>query len=60
MGGSPQAVDAYQASIIGMAGMFASIYVVQVLLQRVDESGGLGSPPWLRGFPGHAGSSATP
>lgn len=41
MGGSPQIVDAYQASFVAMAGMFASIYVVQVLLHMwVDESGG--------------------
>lgn len=40
-GGTDQVVDAYQVSIIQMAGMFVAIYVVQVLLRmRVDETGG--------------------
>jgi ABC-2 type transport system permease protein len=40
-GGIDQVVDAYQVSIIQMAGMFMAIYVVQVLLRmRVDETGG--------------------
>jgi ABC-2 type transport system permease protein len=40
-GGSDQVVDAYQVSIIQMAGMFVAIYLVQVLLRmRVDETGG--------------------
>ena len=38
-------VDAYQVSIIQLAGMFVAIYVVQVLLRmRVDESGGTLEP----------------
>jgi ABC-2 type transport system permease protein len=38
-------VDAYEVSIIQMAGMFAAVYVVQVLLRmRVDESGGTLEP----------------
>lgn len=41
MGGSDQIVDAYRASMIQMAGMFVSIYVVQVLLRmRGDEAHG--------------------
>lgn len=45
MGGSAQVVDAYEASMVAMAGMFAAIYVVQVLLRlRVDESGGTLEP----------------
>lgn len=40
-GGTDQLVEAYQVSIIQMAGMFVAIYVVQVLLRmRVDETGG--------------------
>jgi ABC-2 type transport system permease protein len=40
-GGTDQIVDAYQVSIIQMAGMFVAIYLVQVLLRmRVDEIGG--------------------
>ncbi|HEY0645840.1 MAG TPA: ABC antibiotics transporter [Nocardioides sp.] len=40
-GGSDLIVDAYQVSIIQMAGMFVAIYAVQVLLRmRVDETGG--------------------
>jgi ABC-2 type transport system permease protein len=40
-GGTHQIVDAYKVSIIQMAGMFAAIYLVQVLLRmRVDETGG--------------------
>lgn len=41
MGGSEQIPDAYRASIMGMAGMAATIYVVQVLLRmRADEADG--------------------
>lgn len=44
-GGTDQVVDAYQVSIIQMAGMFVAIYVVQVLLRmRVDETGGTLEP----------------
>jgi ABC-2 type transport system permease protein len=40
-GGTDQIVDAYQVSIIQMAGMFVAIYLVQVLLRmRTDETGG--------------------
>jgi ABC-2 type transport system permease protein len=40
-GGTDQVADAYQVSIIQIAGMFVAIYVVQVLLRmRVDETGG--------------------
>jgi ABC-2 type transport system permease protein len=40
-GGTDQVVDAYQVSIIQMAGMFVALYVVQVLLRmRVDETAG--------------------
>jgi ABC-2 type transport system permease protein len=40
-GGTTEVVDAYQVSIIQMAGMFVAVYVVQVLLRmRVDETGG--------------------
>jgi len=40
-GGTDQVVDAYQVSIIQMAGMFVAIYLVQILLRmRVDETGG--------------------
>ena len=58
-GGTDQVVDAYQVSIIQMAGMFVAIYLVQVLLRmRVDETGGTLEPVlasgvtrtrWLRG-----------
>ena len=45
VGGTGRIVDAYQVSIIQMAGMFVAIYVVQVLLRmRVDESGGTLEP----------------
>lgn len=44
-GGTDRIVDAYQVSIIQMAGMFVAIYVVQVLLRmRVDETGGTLEP----------------
>lgn len=44
-GGTDVVVDAFLTSIIGMAGMFVSIYVVQVLLRvRVDETGGTAEP----------------
>ena len=44
-GGTDQVVDAYQVSIIQMAGMFVAIYLVQVLLRmRVDETGGTLEP----------------
>ena len=40
-GGTNVVMDAYRVSIIQIAGMFVSIYVVQVLLRmRVDENGG--------------------
>jgi ABC-2 type transport system permease protein len=41
MGGSAQIVDAYRASMMGMAGMAAAIYIVQVLLRmRTEETDG--------------------
>jgi ABC-2 type transport system permease protein len=41
MGGTDQVLDAYQASMIEMAGMAVAIYVVQILLRmRADEAGG--------------------
>lgn len=41
-GGTDQVVEAYQVSMIQMAGMFVAIYLVQVLLRmRVDETGGV-------------------
>lgn len=44
-GGRDLIVDAYQVSIIQMAGMFVAVYVVQVLLRmRVDETGGTLEP----------------
>ena len=44
-GGTDRIIDAYQVSIIQMAGMFVAIYVVQVLLRmRVDETGGTLEP----------------
>jgi ABC-2 type transport system permease protein len=44
-GGSDLVVDAYQVSIIQMAGMFVAIYAVQVLLRmRVDETAGTLEP----------------
>jgi ABC-2 type transport system permease protein len=44
-GGTSQVLDAYQVSIIQMAGMFVAVYVVQVLLRmRVDEVGGTLEP----------------
>jgi ABC-2 type transport system permease protein len=44
-GGTDLIVDAYQVSIIQMAGMFVAVYVVQVLLRmRVDETGGTLEP----------------
>jgi ABC-2 type transport system permease protein len=58
-GGTDVVVDAFLTSIIGMAGMFVSIYAVQVLLRiRVDETGGTAEsvlatgvtrPRWLVG-----------
>jgi len=40
-GGTGQVVDAYEVSMIQMAGMFVAIYLVQVLLRmRADETGG--------------------
>ncbi len=60
--------DAYQASIIGMAGMFVAIYVVQVLLRmRVDEAGGtvesvlatgVSRPRWVMGHVLNAAAGA--
>jgi ABC-2 type transport system permease protein len=45
VGGSDRIVDAYRASIIGMAGMAVMIYVVQILLRmRADESDGVLEP----------------
>jgi ABC-2 type transport system permease protein len=45
MGGSAQIVDAYRASMMGMAGMAAAIYIVQVLLcMRTEEADGLLEP----------------
>ena len=39
MGGTDRVLDAYQASIIGMAGMAVAIYAVQILLRmRADEA----------------------
>ena len=44
-GASDQIVDAYQGSMIQMAGMFVAIYLVQVLLRmRVDEARGTLEP----------------
>ncbi|MBO0845812.1 MAG: ABC antibiotics transporter, partial [Nocardioides sp.] len=44
-GGSHVILDAYRTSIIQLAGMFVSIYVVQVLLRlHSDESGGTLEP----------------
>lgn len=44
-GGSDQVVDAYQVSMIQMAGMFVAMYAVQALLRmRVDEAGGTLEP----------------
>jgi ABC-2 type transport system permease protein len=41
LGGSAQIVDAYRASMMGMAGMAAAIYIVQVLLRmRTEETDG--------------------
>lgn len=43
--GTDQAVDAYRAFMMQIAGMFVAIYVVQVLLRmRVDEAGGTWEP----------------
>ena len=43
--GTQVVLDAYQASIIQIAGMFVAIYVVQVLLRlRTDEAGGTAEP----------------
>jgi ABC-2 type transport system permease protein len=40
-GGSDVVLDAYRASMVGMAGMFVAIYTVQVLQRmRTDEAGG--------------------
>ena len=44
-GGSDVVLDAYRTSIIAMAGMFVTVYVVQVLQRmRVDETGGTLEP----------------
>jgi ABC-2 type transport system permease protein len=44
-GGTDLVVDAYQVSIIQMAGMFVAIHLVQLLLRmRVDEVGGTLEP----------------
>lgn len=41
MGGTGRILEAYQVSLIQMAGMAAAIYVVQILLRlRADEAGG--------------------
>jgi ABC-2 type transport system permease protein len=41
VGGTDRIVDAYQASMVELAGMAAAIYVVQILLRmRSDEAGG--------------------
>ena len=41
MGGTGRILEAYQVSMIEMAGMAAAIYVVQILLRlRADEAGG--------------------
>lgn len=41
MGGSDVVLDGYRTSIMAMAGMFVTVYVVQVLQRmRVDEAGG--------------------
>jgi ABC-2 type transport system permease protein len=40
-GGTDVVIDAYQTMIVAMAGMFVSIYVVQVMLRmHTDEAGG--------------------
>lgn len=45
MGGSEVIVDAYRASVIGMAGMAVAVYVVQVLLRmRAEEADGRVEP----------------
>ena len=45
VGGTDRVVDAYQVSMIQMAGMFVAMYAVQVLLRmRVDEVGGTLEP----------------
>ena len=64
-GGTDLIVDAYQVSIIQMAGMFVAVYVVQVLLRmRVDETGGTLEPVLATGVTrarwvvGHAANAA--
>jgi ABC-2 type transport system permease protein len=45
MGGTDSVVDAFLASMVGMGGMTAAIYAVQILLRlRADEAGGTAEP----------------